>query len=231
MAKKEYVITNGYKYIKKDARGKYSLTTNLSIADVWTAKKTAESILHNSVPGNMRFKLYVAELKDGKIIGQETVSQKQVVDCRERLNIPKDGSYFLQQYSFENDKELQDMIKGFKDVYGILSKYANNHSHQKLEEKTMTMNYVVEDIKHYHGKKALNVRDGFKLNKLEDKAIVKRISVKNQLEISRQLVKYGDVIFAAVKDICETIDNIKNQKYKPRVLLDLFENDNLDVEF
>ena len=231
MPKKEYVITNGHKFIRKDANGKYSLTTNLSIADVWSAKKTAESILYNSVPHNMRFKLYVAELKDGKIIGQETISEKQIADCRERVATQKDDTYCLTQYSFDDDKDVQSMIKGFKEVKEVLSKYANNHSHQKLEDKTMTMNYVVEDIKHYHGKKALNVRDGFKLNKLEDKAIIKRISVKNQLEISRRLIKYCDSISDAINDICETIEGLRSQKYKPRVLIDLFENDNLDIEF
>ena len=95
----------------------------------------------------------------------------------------------------------------------------------------MTMNYIVEDIKHYHGKKALNVRDGFRLNKLEDKAILKRISVKNQLEISKKLTKHFSVISESINDICTTIDDLRNQRYKPRILIDLFENDNLDIDF
>lgn len=232
MQKKQYVITDGSRYVKQDVSGKYSLTGNLSIADIWTAKKTAELIMKNSVPKHMRFKLYVAELKDGDIIGQETVSLKQVVDCRERVaESKKDETYHLSQYSFDLDEDVQKMIKGFEDVKEVLKKYANNHSHQALEDKTMTMNYIVEDIKHYHGKKALNVRDGFRLNKLEDKAILKRISVKNQLEISKKLTKHFSVISESINDICTTIDDLRNQRYKPRILIDLFENDNLDIDF
>lgn len=231
MSKKQYVITNGNKYIRQDVNGKYSLTTNLVIADNWNNKKTAESILYNSIPRGMRYRLFVAELKDGKIIGQETISEKQVVDCRERVINPEDKTYELSKYSFDEDEVVQDMIKGFKEVQDVLSKYGNTYEHQKLEDKTMAMNWIVEDIKHYHGKKALNARDGFKLNKLEDKAIIKRISVKNQLEISRSLLKYRDVILDAINEICTTIEDVKNQRYKPRMLFDLFENDNLDIEF
>ena len=95
----------------------------------------------------------------------------------------------------------------------------------------MRMNLIVEDIKHYHGRKALNSRDGFKLNKLEDKAIIKRISVKNQLEIVKVLNKYCKTLVEPIDEICEVVDSLKNQKYKPRVLVDLFENNNLDIEF
>ena len=231
MNKKQYVITNGHKYIKQDANGKYQLTTNIAIADNWSNKKTAESILRNSVPQGMRYSLYVAELKDGMLIGQETLSEKQIVDCRERVSVSEDKTYELSKYSFDDDKAVQDMIKGFKEVQEVLSKYGSTYEHQKLEDKTMAMNWIVEDIKHYHGKKALNARDGFKLNKLEDKAIIKRISVKNQLEISRALGKYRSIIFDAINEICSIIEDVKGQKYKPRMLFDLFENDNLDIEF
>lgn len=92
------------------------------------------------------------------------------------------------------------------------------------------MNWAVEDIKHYHGKKALNSRDGFRLNRLEDKAIIKRISMKNQLEVSKKLMKHYSSIISQIEDICSTIDELRNQKYIPRVLPDLFENDNLDID-
>ena len=229
--KKEYVITDGKRFVKQNPSGKYGFTNNLSLADIWDSSSKAESVLYNSVPPNMRFKLFVSEFKDGEICGQETISKKQISDCRKTVESTKSDSYKLSKYSFEDDLELQQMICGFELVKEVLSKYANNHMHKQLEEKTMTMNLIVEDIKHYHGKKALSSRDGFRLNKLEDKAIIKRISVKNQLEISRKLVKHCASIIDQINDICSTIDEIRNQKYKPRVLIDLFENDNLDIEF
>ena len=228
---KEYIITDGKRFVKQNPSGRYGFTNNLLLADNWDSSSKAESVLYNSVPPNMRFKLYIAELKDGEVCGQETVSKQQIVDCRKSVENTEADSYKLSKYSFEEDFELQQMIRGFEQVQEVLSKYANNHTHRQLEEKTMTMNLIVEDIKHYHGKKALNSRDGFRLNKLEDKAIIKRISVKNQLEISRKLIKHYASIFEQINDICNTIDELRNQKYKPRVLIDLFENDNLDIEF
>ena len=230
-ANKEYVITDGKRFVKQNPSGRYGFTNNPSLADIWGSSSKAESVLFNSVPPNMRFKLFVAEFKDGEICGQETVSKQQIVDCRKSVENIESDSYKLSKYSFEDDLELQQMICGFEEVKEVLSRYANNHVHKQLEEKTMTMNLIVEDIKHYHGKKALSSRDGFRLNKLEDKAIVKRISVKNQLEVSRKLVKHCASIIDQINDICATIDELRNQKYKPRVLIDLFENDNLDIEF
>lgn len=228
---KEYVITDGKRFVKQNPSGRYGFTNNLSLADNWDSSSKAESVLYNSVPPNMRFKLYVAEFKDGEICGQETVSKQQIADCRKSVENTESDSYKLSKYSFEDDLELQQMICGFELVKEVLSKYANNHVHKQLEEKTMTMNLIVEDIKHYHGKKALSSRDGFRLNKLEDKAIVKRISVKNQLEVSKKLLKYSPSIIDQINDICDAIAELRNQKYKPRVLIDLFENDNLDIEF
>ena len=228
---KEYVITDGKRFVKQNKNGRYAFTNNLLLADTWDSSSKAESVLYNSVPTNMRFKLYIAELKNGEICGQETVSKKQIADCRKTVESAETDSYKLSKYSFEDDLDLQQMIRGFEEVKEVLSRYANNHIHKQLEEKTMTMNLIVEDIKHYHGKKALNSRDGFRLNRLEDKAIVKRISVKNQLEVSRKLVKHCASIIDQINDICDTITELRNQKYKPRVLIDLFENDNLDIEF
>ena len=225
----EYVITNGTRFIKQDVRGKYKLVNNSVLADIWDKKEKAESVLFNSVPPYMRYSLYVAELKNG-IPEQETLSKKQIVECREQVKVNNDA-YELSKYSFDDDEEVQKMIKGFNDVREVLKNYSTDKVHKQLEERTMYMNYAVEDIKHYHGRKALNARDGFKLNKLEDKAIIKRISVKNQLEIARKLNKHCKSIIEQIEDICDTIECLRNQRYVPRVLPDLFENDNLDIEF
>ena len=230
MANLEYYITNGKQFVKQNINGKYTLTTNIFIADSWNTATKAKSVLHNSIPPGMRFDLYVMEMKDGIVETKETISKKHIADCRKKVTEEKKDSYKLSKYSFEEDIEVQKMIQGFENVKDILNKYANNYVHKKLEEKTMTMNLIVEDIKHYHGKKALNAIDGFKLNRLEDKAIVKRISVKNQLEISKIINKHYASIIQQIEDICDTIDELRNQKYTPRILVDLFENDNLDID-
>lgn len=226
----EYVITDGERFLKQNINGKYNLTNSFSIADVWNSSQKAEGVLRNSVPPGMRFNLYVAEFKNGNIVSKETTCKKRVVECRKTVREDSDGYYKLSKYSFDDDENIQDIIKGFEEVRVALQKYASDYSYRKSEEKVMRMNYVVEDIKHYHGKKALNARDGFKLNRLEDEAVIKRISAKNQFEIIKKLNKYYDGIIAQINDICSTIDELRNQTYKPRVLIDLFENDNLEVE-
>lgn len=230
MSKKCFVITDGNRFIKQDMSGKHKLVSNSSLADFWDSKPKAESVLYNSVPPNMRYSLYIAEIEDG-VLCQKTVSQKQIDKCRDRVEVKQVDSYELSKYSFDDDAVLQDMIQGFCEVRNVLKKYSSTHKYKEIEDEVMRMNLIVEDIKHYHGRKALNSRDGFKLNKLEDKAIIKRISIKNQLEIVKVLNKHCKTLVEQIDEICEVIDSLKNQKYKPRILVDLFENNNLDVEF
>lgn len=230
MNKKTFVITDGNRYIKQSIDGKHKFVSNSSLADYWESKSKAESVLYNSIPPSMRYSLYVAEVENNELC-PKTISQKQIDECRDKVQSKQTDSYELSKYSFEDDELIQDMIRGVYEIRDVLEKYSNANKYKELEEEVMRMNLVVEDIKHYHGRKALNSRDGFRLNKLEDRAIVKRISIKNQFEIAKILHKHRNAMKEQVEEICSVIESLRNQKYKPRVLVDLFENNNLDVDF
>ena len=206
MSKNVFVITDGSRFIKQDVSGKHKLVSNFSLADFWDSKSKAESILYNSVPLNIRYSLYIAEM-EGENLCPKTVSQKQIDKCRDRVEIKQTDSYELSKYSFDDDAILQDMIQGFCEVRNVLKKYSSTHKYKEIEDEVMRMNLIVEDIKHYHGRKALNSRDGFKLNKLEDKAIIKRISVKNQLEIVKVLNKHCKTLVEQIDERCEGMDS------------------------
>lgn len=229
MVKPEYCITNGHKFAKKNANGRWGITTNINIADKWAKKETAKSILNNSIPPFMRPELYVAEVSSERVGCQETLSQKQIFECRQEVSVPKEDSYKLSKYSFDNDENVQNMIEGFKSVRHILHTYGSSSYAKQIGDKVMRANLILEDVKHYHGRKALSSRDGFRLNRLEDEVVVERISVKNQAEIAKKLQKYCDDMLPMIEDICSTIDELRNAKYVPRVLTELFSNNNLDI--
>lgn len=172
MVKPEYCITNGHKFAKKNANGRWGITTNINIADRWAKKETAKSILNNSIPPFMRPELYVAEVSSERVGCQETLSQKQIFECRQEVSVPKEDSYKLSKYSFDNDENVQNMIEGFKSVRHILHTYGSSSYAKQIGDKVMRANLVLEDVKHYHGRKALSSRDGFRLNRLEDEVVI-----------------------------------------------------------
>lgn len=230
MAKVEYCITDGHKFIKQYANGKWGATTNITIADVWDKRETAVAVLNHSIPLYMRANLYVASLDTGNIKAQVTLSENEVSKVRRDVSVSKEKEFDLLRYSFDKDEDVQDMIRGFDTVRDVLKKYGDSRYTKQIGEKMMRANLVLEDVKHYHGRKALSSRDGFRLNKLEDSAVIERISIKNQNEISKKLQRCYNDLFPIIDDICNFISELRNQKYIPRILVDLFENNNLDID-
>ena len=68
--RKQYVITDGAKFVRQDMSGKYNLVSNSAIADFWDSAKVAESILQNSLPKYVSTKYYVAYWENGKFINE-----------------------------------------------------------------------------------------------------------------------------------------------------------------
>ena len=229
MSNTQYCITDGHKYINQSANGRWSCTTNINLADTWAKKETAVAILNHSLPLYMRKDLYVVSLECGSVKRQETLSRKEISECRKEVSSSKVESFDLSKYSFEEDEEVQNMIDGFESVRYILKTYGSNSYAKEIGDKVMRANLILEDVKHYHGRKALNSRDGFRLNRLEDAAVIERISVKNQAEIAKKLQKYYADMLPMIEDICSTIDELRAQKYTPRILGDLFASNNLDI--
>lgn len=229
MSKREYLITDGKNFIKQDISGVYKKVTNITLADTWDSIAVPEAIINNSVPVAQRNNLYVCSLQGDKT-EKCTLSINEKRERKDRVLSPEreEKTYKLLQYSFDKDEEVQSLIKGFKNVRDTLK--SNAGSYRKYEEKLCKIDYIDEDLTHYLGRKNFNARDGYKLTGLKQKAYLKRVSIKNQIEIIKKFEKHYIKIIDAIDDICNTIDELRNQKYKPRMLVDLFENDNLNIE-
>lgn len=229
MSKREYLITDGKNFIKQDISGVYKRVTNIALADTWDSIAVPEAVINNSVSVSLRNNLYVCSLQSGKT-EKCTLSINEKKERKDRILSPEreEKTYKLFQYSFDKDKEVQNLIKGFENVRDVLKSNANNY--RKYEEKLCKIDYIDEDLTHYLGRKNFNARDGYKLTELKQKAYLERASIKNQIEIIKKFEKHYLKIIDAIDDICNTIDELRNQKYKPRVLIDLFENDALDID-
>ena len=200
----------------------------MSIADAWNKPQVAKAVLDNSIPKIWRNGFYVAKLQNGELI-KCSRTKEEMLEFKEEITSsnPSKNGYKLDLYSFDNDLDMQDLIRGFEDVQIVLEKTVDLRS--KLEKEIVTLEYVLEDLKHYRLRKKLGTVNSYKFKNLGDKAVAKRMSLKNQLEILHKINQYREAITNPIKDICGVISAVKNKKYTPRIALDLFENDNLDI--
>lgn len=229
MKKREYVITDGSRYIMQDSSGKYKLTSSSVLAEVFDEVKTADAILNNAVPKAQRTHLFVGFYENG-ILSHCSLSEHEKKERRDKVTAKetiKDKTFKLTEYSFEEDQDIQSLVCGFAEVKASLEKSVGLY--RKLEEELLRVDYMLEDIKHYRGTKRLNARDGYKLNNLDQDLFLRRVSIKNQMEVVKKLEKHYTDIFEKIDDICNTISKVRNQTYKPRILVNLFENNDFSI--
>ena len=219
-----YCITDGRVYIKQNIKEKYIVVNNFNLADTWNSYNVAKAVLENSISKSLRKSMYIANC-DNSEIRKCSFSKEEKKEQRDN----KDGlSFELSLYSFENDTDLQAIISGFELIEPILQK--SEQLCLALQQELIRLDYALEDLKHYQLRKKLGTVDSYKFKKIGDKILNRRTSVKNQLEVLHKINKYQPQFKSGAKDICDVINEVKNKKYVPRVLVDLFENDNLDVE-
>lgn len=227
MSRPEYYITDGTKFIKQGLNNQFNTVTNISIADVWNKAQVAKAVLDNSIPKAWRGNFYIAKYTNGELIKcTKTKFEKQ--ERREELtsNNKNKIEFELELYSFDDDEDVQKLIQGF-DVVCDLLKDTENLKPQ-LEKEIATLDFMLEDLKHYRLMKKLGTVDSYKFKILGDAFIKKRVSLKNQLEILNKINQHREVINTSVKDITNTINLVKNKKYVPRIMVELFE-DGIDV--
>lgn len=224
MKDREYYITDGYKFAKQNqGSNKYVFTSNYSLADVWDSPKVADAIINNSIPMPLRNKCYVAYFEK-KVLIPYSMSKDEKQERRERImqGGNSEKAYALAQYSFDNDEDIIVLIEGFEKARVTLEHIQKQY--KQLEERLIYLDYADEDIKHYLGVKRINAREGYKLSSLRQQIVLERISVKNQIEIVKSIRDQYVKIYEPISAICKCIDELRNQKYKPRVFKDLFEN-------
>lgn len=230
MKKAEYYITDGNNFVKQSINGQFSKVGNIAVADVWDKLQVAKAVLDNSVPRVWRATFYIAKLENG-VLEKQTLSQTEKSQKRIE-NLPqKDDTkgYVLDLYDFDRDENIREIVNTFENMQHILEN--SRDIEEGLKNRLQLLECAFEDLKHYHLKKKLGTVDSYKRDRLESKILLERRSVKTRLDVIQKINQQHSDINNQIKDVCKTIESIRNRKYVPRVLHDLFENDNFDVKF
>ena len=204
---KIFVLTNGNRFVKQDADGKYKQTVSISLADTWDSHKVAEAILRNSIPKSMSSTYYVAE-----VLGDEIVKRSKTAV---RVEKKRTGDIVHFNNTF-GENEWCKSFEGLDLVFDRASKRG-----YELSQEIQDIDLEISDVVHYIEFNNLNAREGYKIYKKLNELLCKRRNLKfeqrvvNSINNNHEAANY-------INNILSTIRDCQNDVYKPRVLADLF---------
>lgn len=210
-AKREYVITDGKKFVQKDFRGQYKQTSSSGLADIYETEQSATRVLKNSIPRNWRTTYYVAEISNGEV--HQCNMPKPKVKKHEACGVSR-------LHSFKGSSVDMEWCHGFRELDGIFKKAASRAN--SLAKELAEVESELVDMYHYIEFSSLNAREGYKVYRKLKELLCKRRCLKNEARIVNA-INTNHSASASIENIIKEITYCDGQEYKPHMLMDLFE--------
>lgn len=207
---KQFVLTNGTKFIRQNLDGKYEVVSNQSLADIYESSQVARNILLNSISKATSSNYYVAEIKNNKLVQTcATRVPKTVRKCSNNVVVAK---------QCEGEEKWYDKLLGI----GELFEHAMKRNYE-ISQELSDVDSMIVDLEHYIEFSELNARDGYVAYKKLHNLLLRRRKIKNEQKVVNVITKnYG--IADDIKQIEEIIRIGTGSEYHPRILVDLFES-------
>lgn len=207
----EYVITDGEFYIKQNLNGNYSRTKNFSLADIYNKKTLAENICKNALSYTLKKKFYVAKVEGG-----------EVVKCISPIAKASDAIYDNPGESVVFDfidENLLEMISTIEDFKDLITKSIHRGAvvATELQEVDREKNEILHAIEGYD----FNACKACKIEVELKKVLRKRRALVNEQKLICALNKLNDAK-PTINAVFAEIEQLKNQKYTPKLRADLF---------
>lgn len=217
--RKEYVITDGSRFIKRSNSGRYTQVNNQTLADTYQTKKSAINVMYNSIPKWLSNGYYIAEIIDGNIVPCDNPSKN---NCDNDNGYKSDGVRKM----YHDAQKWIDRVSGLEHIFDDAEKRG-----EELSNEISIIDSKIVDLEHYiELSHSLNARDGYKVyRKLKD-LLCKRRDIKDEIKIVSAINKNKDASIC-IKNIVSTTKQCESQKYHPRILHELFHNgiDSMDI--
>lgn len=200
-----YAIGNGKGYIAKDSLGRFTITTNLAIAEIYCRDK-AENVYKSSISKSYKARGYkVVKLDDDPPDNVKQITTKELQENTE--NVLAVGN-------------IQKWLDKIADLNGL----AADALHRKTEliEQLSKVDRELSDIAHYIEFNNLNAAQGYKAYKMEHERRIIRRSIKNEMQVLEIIL--GKKISETVTDeINNAVAGMDQRSYEPRELNELFD--------
>lgn len=200
-----YVITDENKsvWVRQDANGSYSLTTDKGKALIFDSKPAADTVYKSNLSKLIKSKGVLVKSVALQIAGQ---TQQNIVVEREAT--PTTEEFGSSKY----------IISILSDAVAKL-----NCRHTALVDEQSKYDRQVTDVEHYIEFNAgrLNAFEGFKAYKMLQDILVQRRKVKDELQIIN-MVRDRMSIPEDIANIDERVRELESRQYEPRELKHLF---------
>lgn len=212
-------------YYKASEHSRWVITTNLRDATKFTKEK-ASNIIRYCMPKDAMSKWDVINLHtlsagtltlEDKIEREEKAKREAKIQSHKSSDIDLNGLVpeRFQDGTFNWLRYATDLV----DVKNDLVKYQS--ALIRLEEKNHD-----EEMDLFHKielGRAANVVEGYRLYKQLREVLITRRKIKNDLRRVEAMLSSQDLFLSG--DVIRTLNQIENQKYNPRALPELFENE------
>lgn len=208
----KYIITdNRGSYIRYDELSrKYVPIKSKNFASTWDDRAKAKNVLNNCVPGNLRQKYGVKELKETakKPSAQEKTKKEFPIQEVKRVSN-------LEIY----DSNVQEWEEGLKKVESFLVNADERRN--ELTEKLSNVDKEISDIQHYIEFNRLNAYQGWAVMSMLKNRLQQRREYKDELFLLSKI--HGcSLSKKEIEEVREAAAQNRNRKYSPRVLTELF---------
>lgn len=206
---KEYVLTNGDRYIKRNYEGQYQQVKNISLADTFKTQQSAKNFMLNSLPMNLSREYYVAKIENGEVV---------------RCNVPRPNKPVRERceiiYTSQDDIDSSEWCKNFIGLDDVFKKALKRSS--KVSQELSDIDLEVSDLMHYIEFASLDVFNGYRAYKILHDLLVKRRHLKDEHKIINA-INNNQVAVENISSILSVIEECRNKKYIPRKTPELFE--------
>ena len=195
-----YIYVDGNVYLGV-TNGNYVPVKSITEAKKFQTRECAVNVFGNSVSKNLRH-TYNWNLEEVK-----------TPSVNEKIN----DTYIPVDFD-DVKKSLQELSTKFSVLKG---------NKEWLLEKQSDIDKQISDILHFIEFEKFSACEGFKLCKALKELRLKRRDIKNQLELIN-IINCHTCNNMANGSTNKAISSIENKQYAPRVLIELFENRNID---
>lgn len=208
----KYMITdNRGSYIRYDLLSqKYVSIRSKDFASTWSDRAKANNILNNCIPGNMRKKYFVKEI--------EEKSQKEDAPEKKKKEFPVQEAKKIMSMEIHNSN-TQEWEDGFQKVESFFVDV--DERKKELAEKIGVVDREISDIQHYIEFNNLNAYQGWLAASMLKNRLKQRREYKDELFLLSRVHRCS-LSEKEISDVRETSIQLKNRKYSPRVLKELF---------
>lgn len=208
----KYTITDNHgSYIRYDELSrKYVPIKNKNFASTWDDRAKAKNVLNNCVPGNLRQKYKVKEIKDALKKKNDQEKPKKEFPIQEVKRVSN-----LEIYN----SNAQEWEEGLKKVESFVVNA--DERRKELTEKLSNVDKEISDIQHYIEFNRLNAYQGWVVMSMLKNRLQQRREYKDELFLLSRIHKCS-LSKKEIEEAREASAQNKNRQYTPRVLTELF---------